>query len=56
MVSLVRGDVASRSGEVALSLPAACSGPEVTLAASLVDGLGLPLRPAVSVARTVRVP
>lgn len=53
---LVRGDVASRSGEVALPLPAACSGPEVTLVVSLVDGLGLPLRPAVSVARTVRVP
>ncbi|WP_223646416.1 carboxypeptidase regulatory-like domain-containing protein [Corallococcus sp. EGB] len=54
--ALVRGDVATRSGEVALPLPAACSGPEVTLVASLVDGAGLPLRPAVSVARTVRVP
>ncbi|NOK09427.1 carboxypeptidase-like regulatory domain-containing protein [Corallococcus exercitus] len=52
----VRGDVVTRSGEVALSLPAACSGPEVTLVASLVDLLGLPLRPAVSAARTVRVP
>ncbi|WP_375759235.1 carboxypeptidase regulatory-like domain-containing protein [Corallococcus exercitus] len=54
--ALVRGDVSTRSGEVALTLPAACSGPEVTLVASLVDLLGLPLRPAVSAVRTVRVP
>ncbi|MHA7631292.1 carboxypeptidase regulatory-like domain-containing protein [Corallococcus sp. M7] len=55
-LSVVRGDVATRSGEVALSLPGACSGAEVTLVASLVDGLGLPLRPAVNATRTVRVP
>ncbi|MBN8467922.1 carboxypeptidase regulatory-like domain-containing protein [Corallococcus exiguus] len=55
-LSVVLGDVATRSGEVALSLPSACSGMEITLVASLVDGLGLPLRPVVSAARTVRVP
>ncbi|RKG59764.1 carboxypeptidase regulatory-like domain-containing protein [Corallococcus sp. AB011P] len=55
-LSVVRGDVATGSGEVELSLPTACSGAELTLVASLVDGLGLPLRPAVSAARTVRVP
>ncbi|MBN9685064.1 MULTISPECIES: carboxypeptidase-like regulatory domain-containing protein [unclassified Corallococcus] len=54
--SVVRGDVATRSGEVALSVPVACSGAQVTLVASLVDGLGLPLRPAVRATRTVRVP
>ncbi|RKG82579.1 carboxypeptidase regulatory-like domain-containing protein [Corallococcus terminator] len=49
-------DLASRSGEVALTLPTTCSGAEVVLAASLVDGLHLPLRPAVTAVRTVRVP
>ncbi|MBE4749313.1 carboxypeptidase regulatory-like domain-containing protein [Corallococcus sp. ZKHCc1 1396] len=52
----VGSDAASRSGEVVLSLPGACSGEAVVLAASLVDGLGLPLRPAVTAVRTVRVP
>ncbi|RKH43054.1 Ig-like domain-containing protein, partial [Corallococcus llansteffanensis] len=53
---LSRSAVATRSGEVSLALPVACSGADVVLVASLVDGLGLPLRPAVSAARTVRVP
>ncbi|WP_404362130.1 carboxypeptidase regulatory-like domain-containing protein [Corallococcus coralloides] len=51
-----RIDVATRSGEVSFALPTSCSGAEVTVVASLVDTLGLPLRPAVSAARTVRVP
>ncbi|WP_158621671.1 carboxypeptidase regulatory-like domain-containing protein [Corallococcus aberystwythensis] len=50
-----RFDETTRSGEVSLTLPAFCSG-EVTLVASLVDAFGLPLQPAVSAARTVRVP
>ncbi|RKH02356.1 carboxypeptidase regulatory-like domain-containing protein [Corallococcus sp. CA053C] len=53
---VLRGDVATRSGEVAFALPVACSGVDVVLAASLVDGLGLPLRPAVTAVRTVQVP
>ncbi|WP_120583614.1 MULTISPECIES: dickkopf-related protein [Corallococcus] len=53
---LVSSDLASRSGEVSLALPATCWGTEVVLAASLVDGLHLPLRPAVTAVRTVRVP
>ncbi|TSC20370.1 carboxypeptidase regulatory-like domain-containing protein [Corallococcus sp. Z5C101001] len=54
--AMLRGDLATRAGEVTLVLPALCSGPEVTLVASLVDSLGVSLRPAVSAARTVRVP
>ncbi|WP_147443852.1 carboxypeptidase regulatory-like domain-containing protein [Corallococcus sicarius] len=52
----LRSDVATKSGEVTFALPAACSGANVVLVASLVDLPGLPLRPAVSAARTVRVP
>ncbi|RYZ41993.1 MAG: carboxypeptidase regulatory-like domain-containing protein [Myxococcaceae bacterium] len=53
---LLSSDRATRSGEVSLTLPTTCSGAEVVLAASLVDGLHLPLRPAVTAVRTVRVP
>jgi hypothetical protein len=47
---------ATPTGEVRFNLPQACAGGELTLVATLVDPLGEPLRPAVTAARTVRVP
>jgi hypothetical protein len=52
----VRTQVLTSARVALLRLPDVCSGPEVKLVVSLVDLLGVPLRPAISTALTVRVP
>ncbi|MFP2961267.1 carboxypeptidase regulatory-like domain-containing protein [Myxococcus sp. 1LA] len=48
--------VAPGRGEVELELPPTCSGPGVSLVATLVDTEGEPLRPLVSATRQVDIP